>query len=222
MALWKRLDIFILRYGGSEIPSNSRGAALEELKTILAEYAVVLGRSISLTRSAYDNADRELRRHRFKFMDNSDKGEAAVKSGPKDMQEDPAFKKDVVEAYENGKHRRYSLLFAVNGGALAIGKLAFIGSPADRIVFGGLKVWMLGGALAIFSALMTYDIWMFGKRMKEFDNSLFGPAGKTVLVLVGAMLTSIGVVVALPADFWLTLFRCWCWGELVACKLPPV
>ena len=31
--------------------------------------------------------------------------------------------KDALELYENGKHRRYSLLFSVNGGAFAIAKI---------------------------------------------------------------------------------------------------
>jgi hypothetical protein len=31
--------------------------------------------------------------------------------------------KEASELYENGKHRRYSLLFSVNGGAFAIAKL---------------------------------------------------------------------------------------------------
>jgi hypothetical protein len=136
----------------------------------------------------------------------------------------PVFKKDVVEAYEQGKHRRYGLLFSVNGGALAIGKLAFTAPTAERIVFGGLKVWMLGVVLGIFSALMTFDIWMFGKRMRKLDKGLFGLPGKIVLLSVGGMLTGIGFMVA--RDFfdclWMTLSRWWSWGTPVVYKLPPV
>jgi hypothetical protein len=105
----------------------------------------------------------------------------------------PVFKKDVVEAYEQGKHRRYGLLFSVNGGALAIGKLAFTAPTAERIVFGGLEVWMLGVVLGFFSALMTFDIWMFGKRMQKLDKGLFGLPGKIVLLSVGGMLTGVGL-----------------------------
>jgi hypothetical protein len=37
-------------------------------------------------------------------------------------------RKDILELYEQGKHRRCALLFSVNGGAFAIGKL-LVGEP---------------------------------------------------------------------------------------------
>lgn len=49
---------------------------------------------------------------------------------------------DVSELYENGKHRRYSLLFAVNGGTLAIAKYLgdnLEGTAASAVV-GGLTI----------------------------------------------------------------------------------
>lgn len=108
------------------------------------------------------------------------------------------FNKEVVAAYEDGKHRRYGLLFAVNGGALAIGRIVVSGSESEKIVLGGLKIWMLGIAMAIFSVVMTYDIWKFGERMRLFDETLFGPPGRRVLLLIGTLLTIIGLIVGLP------------------------
>jgi hypothetical protein len=107
------------------------------------------------------------------------------------------FQKDVCQAYEDGKHRRYGLLFSVNGGALAIGKLIVGEAGTDRIVLGGLKVWMLGLAMAAFSGLMTYDIWQFGLRMRKFDETLFCRPGKRVLLMIGGMLTFLGLLVAI-------------------------
>jgi hypothetical protein len=112
------------------------------------------------------------------------------------MAENKPFVENVTKAYEDGKHRRYSLLFSVNGGALVIGKMIVSGTDAEKIVLGGLKVWMLGLAMAAFSAVMTYDIWQFGIRMREFDNSLFGTPGRRVLILIGAMLVILGLIVS--------------------------
>ena len=107
--------------------------------------------------------------------------------------------KEVIEIYESGKHRRYSLLFSVNGGALAIGKLIVSGSKEEQLALGSLRVWMVGVAIAIFSSVMTYDIWQFGMRMRRNDPTLFGPAGQRVLIIIGVMLTAVGLIVAIPS-----------------------
>jgi hypothetical protein len=64
---------------------------------------------------------------------------------------------EAFKIYEDGKHRRYSLLFAVNGGVLAI------------LNFGqGVQTmhWIPLVTLP-FTLLMGYDIWMFGDRMRQ-------------------------------------------------------
>ncbi len=116
------------------------------------------------------------------------------------MPEEVLFRKDLVQAYEDGKHRRYGLLFSVNGGALAVGQLAAAGSTADKLVLGGLRVWMLGLAMATFSLVMTYDIWQFGSRMRKVDSALFTAPGKAVLLLIGSLLTLVALIVAIPQN----------------------
>src|SRR5215831_14969223 len=69
--------------------------------------------------------------------------------------------KDVVEIYEKGKERRYTLLFSVNGGALAIAKL-ITGAEGHMVVVGGLHLWMLAYAMMVFSLFMAFDIYKFG------------------------------------------------------------
>ena len=48
--------------------------------------------------------------------------------------------KEAFDLYENGKHRRYSLLFSVNGGAFAIAKLLAGGPGTDPVVLGHLTL----------------------------------------------------------------------------------
>ena len=73
----------------------------------------------------------------------------------------PIFKKDIVDTYENGKHRRYSLLFAVNDAILAIGKFLAderkIGS-GDAEVLGGLQLGALACGMIFFTIVMIWDI----------------------------------------------------------------
>src|SRR5947207_1522372 len=68
------------------------------------------------------------------------------------------------KTYEEGKHRRYTLLFAVNGGAFALAK--FI---ADKVTqsMGGLKLSYLCYGMALFTIVMCMDIFMFGLKMRR-------------------------------------------------------
>lgn len=104
-------------------------------------------------------------------------------------------RKDVIDIYENGKHRRYSLLFAVNGGVLAIAKLIVGGTAPEKAALGGLRLWMLAVFAASFSFLMGADIWAFGSRMKDLDDNLFDWRGKTVLALLTAILMAAWLIV---------------------------
>lgn len=119
-------------------------------------------------------------------------------------------KKDVFELYEQGKHRRYGLLFSVNGGAFAIGRL-LVGDPENgEIVLGGLTIQLLAGAMIFFSLVMCVDIYQFGVKMKGLDkrlghpnNQLFAVPGQVVLALLALFLMAAWAIVGFlpaPAD----------------------
>jgi hypothetical protein len=79
---------------------------------------------------------------------------------PEEMKVPESFK-----FYEDGKHRRYSLLFAVNGGAFAIAKL-----HAEKnavAVLGDLTLERLSFGMILFTVVMVVDIFIFGQRMRE-------------------------------------------------------
>ena len=63
---------------------------------------------------------------------------------------------DSFKTYEDGKGRRYGLLFSVNGGAFAVAKLF----PTDNIcaVIGGLTLFELSVGMILFTVLMSVDI----------------------------------------------------------------
>ena len=97
--------------------------------------------------------------------------------------------KEAFDIYENGKHRRYSLLFAVNGGAFAVAKL-FADEPAkqDRVL-GDLSLTQLAVGMAIFTIVMIWDIYLFGHKMRaKYLKDAFGLQGKLVLFVLGALL----------------------------------
>ena len=97
--------------------------------------------------------------------------------------------KDAFDLYENGKHRRYSLLFSVNGGAFAIVKL-LAGEPGkDPVVLGHLTLPQLAIGMALFTAVMVADIFVFGEKMRTHQlPGAFGWQGKVVLFLLGFLL----------------------------------
>jgi len=93
--------------------------------------------------------------------------------------------KDALELYENGKHRRYGLLFSVNGGAFAIAKIL----AGQGNVLGGLSLKQLSIGMALFTVVMVWDIFEFGRRSKkEPIPDVFSPAGKIVLLVIGALI----------------------------------
>lgn len=90
-------------------------------------------------------------------------------------------------AYEDGKHRRYQLLFAVNGGAFAVAKL-FASQETSRIL-GSLTLRQLSIGMILFTVVMTVDIFMFGTKMrKKYLPDDFGWQGKAVLILIGLII----------------------------------
>jgi hypothetical protein len=104
-------------------------------------------------------------------------------------------KLDAERLYEDGKHRRYNLLFAVNGGAFAIAKLCAEAQKCDQAL-GQLTPSILAVGMMLFTAFMTYDIWMFGTRMKECG--VFKWQGKLVLALIGSLISIGWLLAAIP------------------------
>jgi hypothetical protein len=111
--------------------------------------------------------------------------------------------KEALEFYENGKHRRYSLLFAVNGGAFAIAELM----DGDKKL-GGLSIELLSVGMFVLTIVLVADIWIFGQRSRKNpyfsllsakngpQPDLFGRVGKIVLALIGLFLTTGWLLVA--------------------------
>lgn len=96
--------------------------------------------------------------------------------------------KEALELYENGKHRRYGLLFAVNGGAFAIAKLLVSESDKPGIVLGNLTLQELAIGMAIFTVFMVCDIYVFGDNMrKTYLPKSFQWQGKAVLIVLGVL-----------------------------------
>ena len=98
-----------------------------------------------------------------------------------------------LNAYTEGKMKRYNLLFAVNGGAFAL--LTFLaGNPpisAQAVVVGGLNLRLLALGMSIFTVAMCFDIWKFGEMMRATyfgGERVFQTGGKLVLTLIGALL----------------------------------
>ena len=97
--------------------------------------------------------------------------------------------------YLEGKMKRYSLLFQVNGGAFAIAKLLDGPKPP-----GGLGITALSLGAVMFSVVMTADIWLWGASMRNAHGAkLFRPVGQAILLMIGALLCSAWVLVGWSA-----------------------
>jgi hypothetical protein len=100
------------------------------------------------------------------------------------------------KTYEDGKHRRYQLLFSVNGGAFAVAKL--LGDKDLSGIAGHLTLSRLSIGMLLFTLVMVTDIFAFGEKMRKFMGGnekpppdslgVFGPPGKVVLLLLGALI----------------------------------
>jgi hypothetical protein len=89
--------------------------------------------------------------------------------------------------YEDGKHRRYNLLFGVNGGAFAIAKL--FADKNAAAVLGNLTLHELSFGMILFTIVMVADIFMFGEKMRTtYLPDAFGWQGKVVLLWIGLLL----------------------------------
>ena len=98
---------------------------------------------------------------------------------------------EAIKLYEDGKHRRYELLFAVNGGAFAIAK--FMG---EKPALGGLRLPHIAFGMALFTITMTFDIYMFGSKWNAVGKqigahgpyTIFGSQGRAVLLIIGGLI----------------------------------
>ena len=106
-------------------------------------------------------------------------------------------KLDGLRTYIDGKMRRYTLLFSVNGGAFAIAKFMLgTKSSCDDVLLGSLKLWHLALGSMIFTILMVLDNFLFAQRMKtQFLGELaFNVPGKMILLLIGILIISAWVL----------------------------
>jgi hypothetical protein len=109
---------------------------------------------------------------------------------------------DVFKFYEDGKSRRYNLLFAVNGGVLAIAE--FFPNPGGAFL-AELTLRQVAVGMVAFTILMGIDIWVFGVRMREAghdtraraDRGIFSWWGRGVLAMICALLVLAWLVIAL-------------------------
>ncbi len=94
-------------------------------------------------------------------------------------------KLDGLRTYIDGKMKRYTLLFAVNGGAFAIAQV----KPE---LLGLLKLSYVAVGAIVFTGAMMVDIWAWGERMKRdfFNGSsmVFSVAGKIIVGLLSLLL----------------------------------
>ncbi len=110
---------------------------------------------------------------------------------------------DAYTLYEEGKKRRYGLLFAVNGGAFAIYKLLAISKdqllPSSQYqVLGGLSLAHLAILMGIFTLLIVWDILdLAGKCDRHLKREVFGSEGKAILFLLGLLIV-LGWFLVLP------------------------
>ena len=113
---------------------------------------------------------------------------------------------EVFKFYEAGKDRRYNLLFAVNGGVLAI-CAALTGLNKD---LGALTLEKIAIGMVLFTAFMGIDIWVFASRMRgqggialqkkgiseDGTEGIFSWIGKGVLLAICALMITAWLLVA--------------------------
>jgi hypothetical protein len=111
---------------------------------------------------------------------------------------------DIHKLYEDGKHRRYELLFAVNGGGYAIATLIAKGEVKH---LGQLDLWWIATGMIAYTVIMGFDIYQFGLRMRGVekmfqpgkDPLLFGWVGRIVLLLLCILIVGGWCLASRPA-----------------------
>jgi hypothetical protein len=114
---------------------------------------------------------------------------------------------DIYTLYENGKGRRYNLLFSVNTAAWAI----FSYSVKNNAMYLSLEMFITSAMIA-FTAIMFFDIWSFGTNMgnlgKSINVKLFGMPGRWVLWLICLLI----------AAMWAAVIVLGCTGNMLTTK----
>ena len=108
----------------------------------------------------------------------------------------------LFKLYEDGKHRRYTLLFAVNG-AGAIAKFSADTKPNEFL--GGLSNTTLAYGMVAFTLIMFFDIFKFGAQTRRLAHhiernrlaNVFTPVGKTVLTAICLLLIAAWLLIAI-------------------------
>jgi hypothetical protein len=114
-----------------------------------------------------------------------------------------ALKSELYNVYQDGKMKRYSLLWAVNGGAFAILKFSLEQStpagqgscdaPAGTSLINDAVLFdQLPAALIAFTLLIFFDIWKFGWMMRRqgLDQYAFQCAGQFILIAMSALIAT--------------------------------
>ena len=90
-------------------------------------------------------------------------------------------------------------MFAVNGGAFAIARLLTAEPGKPGVVLGSLTLQELAIGMALFTAFMTWDIYVFGLKMRAaYLRNSFEWQGKAVLIVLGALQVAGWLLVGAP------------------------
>ena len=109
----------------------------------------------------------------------------------------------IFRFYEEGKARRYNILFAVNTAVFGILKIV----PDSKLgVLAGQDVGQFAFGMALFTLVMGFDLWMFGIKMRKagdpvaaLQDRLFAIPGRLVLVMLCGLMAGGWLAVAKAA-----------------------
>ena len=109
----------------------------------------------------------------------------------------------IFKFYEDGKARRYNILFAVNTAVFGILKVM----PDSKLgVLAGHDLALFAYGMAVFTLVMGFDLWMFGTKMRKagdpgapLRDGLFAIPGRLVLVMLCGLMAVGWLAVATAA-----------------------
>jgi hypothetical protein len=118
---------------------------------------------------------------------------------PENRLQSPTERLSGMNTYIEGKMKRYSLMFSVNGGAFLIAKL--FAEQNTKQILGGLSPRALAIGAILFTLLMWRDIYLFGHMMKrEFFEGKLVFQSQGILILHA--LCTLVIIGWLLAAFW--------------------